>query len=307
MRFESAQRVQVTIAQQVLDAVFDDCDKYDDVETGGRIIGTYQLGRTLDIQVSGVIDAGPAARRARTSFFQDGDYQEQVFRAIEREQPAVEHLGTWHTHHVNGYPHLSSGDLETYHRTVNHRQHNLDFWYALLVTEKVNRPARYLVKHYLFLRDDKSAYEVPSRSVRIVKERALWVPSTKRAVVARQPDTASHKAPQPTTPELRSADDVVLRSLFPELRPFVSSKTGSLSWKGSIELIDSTASSVIVTETLLNGDAFYEAAAAPTERERFPRAAAIRHATPWLALKALETDLNRAVVGIEKSLRSGKD
>jgi integrative and conjugative element protein (TIGR02256 family) len=304
MRFESAQRVQITIAQEVLDAVFDDCDKYDDVETGGRIVGTYTRGRTLDVHVSGVIDAGPAARRARTSFFQDGDYQEQVFRAIERDQPAVEHLGTWHTHHVNGYPHLSSGDLETYHRTVNHPQHNLDFWYALLVTEKVNRPARYLVKHYLFLRGDKAAYEVPARSVRIVKERALWVPSTKHAAADRQPEAVSQNAPLRTTPERRSADDVVLRSLFPDLRPFVSSKTGSLSWKGPIELIDSTTSGVIVTETLLKGDAFYEAATGPSDRERFPHAAAVRDATPWLALKSLETNLNRAVVGFEKKHRS---
>lgn len=304
MRFEPAQHVQITIPQQVLDAVFDDCDKYDDVETGGRIIGTFKRGRTLDIHVNGMIDAGPAARRARTSFFQDGEYQTQVFRAIEEEQPAVEHLGTWHTHHVNGYPHLSSGDLDTYHRTVNHPQHNLDFWYALLVTEKVNRSARYLVKHYLFLRDDAAAYEVPSRSVRIVKDRALWVPSSKHAVVDRPPEAVARHVPRGGTPERRSADDLVLRSLFPDLRPFVSSKTGSLSWKGSIELIDTTTSGVVVTETLLDGDAFYEAAAAPTDRVRFPHAATVRDSTPWLALKSLETDLNRAVVGFEKKRRS---
>ena len=42
----------------------------------------------------------------------------------------IEHLGNWHTHHVNGYPNLSGGDVATYRRIVNHELHNLDFFYA---------------------------------------------------------------------------------------------------------------------------------------------------------------------------------
>ena len=59
------------------------------------------------IQAKGVIEPGPNARRTRTSFFQDGDHQTEVFRRIEAEDPSIEHLGNWHTHHVNGYPTLS--------------------------------------------------------------------------------------------------------------------------------------------------------------------------------------------------------
>lgn len=271
MRFEAPRGTRFTIAQPVLDSVFDECDRYDDVETGGRIIGTYQRGRTLDIHVSGVIDAGPRARRARTSFFQDGEYQEDVFRAVERKHPAVEHLGTWHTHHVNGYPELSRGDLETYHRTVNHPQHNLDFWYALLVTQKVDGPERYRVKHYLFLRGDRKAYEVPARRVSVVGDPALWVPSAKPASPHRQREAAPLADQRTGAPERRAADDAVLRSLYPKLSAFVSSKTGVLSWKGPIELIDSTSSGVVVTESSLRGDASYEAAVAKTEERRFPR------------------------------------
>ena len=164
MQFERCKGVRVVISRTVLNAVFDECDRYSDVETGGRLIGTYRQGRSLEILVTGMIDAGPGAKRSRTSFFQDGEYQEEVFRRIEREHSDIEHLGTWHSHHVNGLSVLSSGDVSTYERTVNHPQHNLDFWYALLVTEKVQGRRRYLARHYLFRRSDPTAYEIPRQS-----------------------------------------------------------------------------------------------------------------------------------------------
>ena len=105
------------------------------------------------------------------SFFQDGAYQERVFRQIESSHPEIEHLGNWHTHHVNGLQTLSGGDIETYHRTVNHRNHNTPFFYALLVTAKhrTSDPLRrYSIKHYIFRRGDERIYEIPQRHVEIV-------------------------------------------------------------------------------------------------------------------------------------------
>src|SRR5215212_1779093 len=126
--------VSVSIAEKALESIFDECDRYDTHETGGRLIGTYRKkGSLYDINVNGVIGPGPNARRTATSFFQDGRYQEEVFRSLEEKHPELEHLGNWHTHHVNGYPTLSGGDQETYFKTVNHRQHNTDFFYALLI------------------------------------------------------------------------------------------------------------------------------------------------------------------------------
>ena len=99
---------------------------------------------------------GPNAQRSPTYFLQDGDYQEKLFRAIEASHPDIEHLGNWHTHHVNGYPTLSGGDKTTYFKTVNHEKHNTDFFYALLVVSK-NRGGnpRYEVKHFFFRRGDR--------------------------------------------------------------------------------------------------------------------------------------------------------
>jgi Domain of unknown function (DUF6908) len=129
--------------------------------------------RSLQITVKALIDSGPQARRSAVSFFQDGEYQERIFREIESRHPDIEHLGNWHTHHMNGLQHLSSGDLATYHRIVNHPNHNTDFFYALLVTTKrrgTEPLTRYEIKHYLFRRNDPKAYEIPARAVQVVDE-----------------------------------------------------------------------------------------------------------------------------------------
>ena len=130
----------VSIPSLVLESIFDDCDRYDHDETGGRIVGGGRRGAdgSLEVTVTGVIEAGPNARRSSTSFFQDGDYQAEIFRQIESAHPDVEHLGNWHTHHVNGFPNLSGGDIATYRRIVNHEKHNLDFFYALLVVSRLS-------------------------------------------------------------------------------------------------------------------------------------------------------------------------
>ncbi len=298
--FDRTEGVRVVISRSVLTAIFDECDRYGHVETGGRIVGTYRSGRSLDVNVTGMIDAGPQARRAVTSFFQDGDYQEGVFREIENQHPDIEHLGTWHTHHVNGFPTLSGGDIETYRRTVNHPQHNLDFWYALLVTEKVAGPDRYGVKHYLLKRHDDKVYEIPPECVRVTEEPVIWVPGFTRreqpaapASRSEQPDDAKH-----SRQEWRALDDRVLRQLFPNLRPFFSEAAQCLLWRGSIELLDHSSADVVVVESASEGKASYEAMVPRKERDRFPGAPGAQDETPWLAVRRLELHLNRLVAGL---------
>jgi hypothetical protein len=80
--FRSKQpKVEISMPRKALEAIFDECDRYDVDETGGRIIGMYKKkGRDYQIDVLGIIGPGPNARRTPTSFFQDGEYQEHVFR-----------------------------------------------------------------------------------------------------------------------------------------------------------------------------------------------------------------------------------
>src|SRR5258707_967574 len=97
---ERAKNVQITIPKAALEVVFDECDRYNADETGGRVLGTYvQRAGKLYVNVSGIIEPGPSAQRTAVYFMQDGAYQEQVFRRIEEEHTAIEHLGNWHTHH----------------------------------------------------------------------------------------------------------------------------------------------------------------------------------------------------------------
>src|SRR4029077_13506825 len=57
----------ISIARSALESVFDECDKYDADETGGRLLGTYHhhQGR-YDIEVKAVLEPGPNAERSPT-------------------------------------------------------------------------------------------------------------------------------------------------------------------------------------------------------------------------------------------------
>jgi hypothetical protein len=255
MRFHRTRDVRVAMPRAALAAIFDECDGFEQDETGGRLIGTFaeQNGK-FALSVAGVIEPGPHARRSNVSFFQDGAYQEDIFRRVERDHPKVEHLGNWHSHHVNGYPTLSDGDITTYRRTVNHKNHNTPFFYALLVTErhKSRDPfQRYRVKHYLFRRGDDRAYEIDPRSVEIVDAPLLW-PSHDVAsadvTAARRADAAIASGPGDvaTRPE-RLLDSDILRDFYGGVRAFASPKVG-LFWRGTIELADDSNVQVVVVE-----------------------------------------------------------
>jgi integrative and conjugative element protein (TIGR02256 family) len=167
--------VTVTVPQNILTGIFDECDRYDVCETGGRVLGFYRgSGEVLKIDVCALIGPGPNARRTATSLFQDGEYQERLFRAVEKQHPTIQHLGNWHTHHCNGLEVLSAGDGETYRKHVNSKNHNTNFWYALLVTRKTpNQVSRYAVKHYILFRGDGTIYEIPPAQVDVTDARVL--------------------------------------------------------------------------------------------------------------------------------------
>lgn len=247
MKFHTTDKIRLSIPKAALTTVFDGCDTFDQDETGGRVIGTFEEHRgKLAIYVTGIIEAGPQARRSAVSFFQDGEYQEQVFRKIEDQHQEIEHLGNWHTHHVNGLQHLSGGDIETYYRTVNHASHNTSFFYALLVTakHKTSDPLyRYRIKHYVFRRGDESVYEIPQRLVEITNSPLLWPPELAH-------DNKHKYYPNPeklgAQPE-RVFDRDIVEEFYQGIRPFASEKLG-LYWRGSVELLDGTRIQVVVLE-----------------------------------------------------------
>lgn len=237
----------ITIASGALESIFDECDKYNTDETGGRLLGTYRQERSRTvIDVKGVIEPGPNAQRSPTYFLQDGEHQERQFRLIEVAHPEIEHLGNWHTHHVNGHPTLSGGDKATYFNTVNHEKHNTNFFYALLVVSK-NRTGslRYEIKHFVFRRNDKTVYEIPPDNVRIVTAAALWPPAPERSemFISDQPTDASAPNPQ------RVKDQEFFGEFYPELKALFSKRVGAPYWKGSLSLIDGSHTNIVTMET----------------------------------------------------------
>lgn len=249
--------VSVAIPRAALEAIFDECDRYNADETGGRLLGTYRgKGSHYDLKVSGVIGPGPKARRSCTSFFQDGEYQEQVFRAIEARHPDVEHLGNWHTHHVNGYPTLSGGDITTYRNIVNHRNHNTDFFYALLVVHKnAGSGPRYDVKHFFFRRGDDAVYDVADRDIEIVDAPLL-------SAAHAEPEEGVHARAAPEgnghreltalrdgngNPE-RAKDKEFFADFYPSLKALFSEKIGAPYWKGPLTLVDGSTIDIVAVE-----------------------------------------------------------
>jgi hypothetical protein len=238
----------VILPKAALTVIFDECDRFDHDETGGRIIGTFSEDRgKLILQVTGIIEPGPNAERSPVMLFQDGEYQERVFRKVEDVHPEIEHLGTWHTHHVNGLQTLSDGDITTYRKTVNHHNHNTHFFYALLVVAKreTKEPQeRYRIKHYIFRRDDERVYEIPSRQVEIIDTQLVWP----LAVAPAAKHTDYHPLAQKcgAKPE-RVYDRDILAEFYPGVRPFTSPKLG-FYWRGPIELSDGSRIQIVLLE-----------------------------------------------------------
>jgi hypothetical protein len=239
--------VTVSIAHAALESIFDECDRYNLDETGGRLLGTFHSkGAHLDITVNGVIDPGPSAQRSNTSFFQDGEYQEKVFREVEARHPDVEHLGNWHTHHVNGYPTLSGGDITTYHNIVNHKNHNIDFFYALLVVRKNSGNPRYDVRHYLFRRGEDNFHEIPHASVHMIDAPLL---TAGRDVQAESGTASPAEARKSNANPERAKDKDFFREFYPRLKAQFSEKLGTFYWKGPLTLIDGSAIDIVAAES----------------------------------------------------------
>ena len=286
--------VRVEIAGRALETVFDECDRYDSDETGGRMVGHFSLEQdTLVVRPHGVIEPGPNARRTRTSFFQDGDHQTEVFRRIEAEDPTIEHLGNWHTHHVNGYPNLSGGDVATYRRIVNHELHNLDFFYALLVTarrEGQSGLGRYAVRHYVLFRGDNEVYEVDPGEVRITDEATIW-PKDAAGVgdgLETNPDQMERAV------AVRAHDQQVLEVMCPSLRPRLSARSEVFFWKGPLPLVDGTEAGLRIMEVKDDeGFAYYLRVSPASAEARELYETPFRSASE--AVRALEVRLNRAI------------
>ncbi|MXW07644.1 MAG: hypothetical protein F4X56_08690 [Gammaproteobacteria bacterium] len=287
--------IRLEISAGVLQSVFDECDRYDHHETGGRLVGHYELKNdTLVVQANGLLPAGPKAKRSQTSFFQDGEFQTRMFRQLEEQDPTIEHLGNWHTHHVNGYPTLSGGDIATYQRIVNHEFHNLNFFYALLVTRKLKGRTgldRYVVRHFLLFRDDENVYEVEPRDVHITKGYVASLSSVALTEEEATSETAQHNEPKGSI-AVRALDQAILKVLYPSLKPRLSKRTGTFFWKGNVVLIDGSVAAVKAIEVESEDELVYYPVVSNVSNE-ITKLCESPYKSAVEAVRALEVSMNK--------------
>jgi hypothetical protein len=300
--------IHIDIYRGALETIFDECDRYERDETGGRLIGTFKESFTgkLTLTLSGVIEPGPKTSRSAVSLYQDGDYQERVFRAVEAKHPKIEHLGNWHTHHVNGYPTLSSGDQQTYHRIVNHEKHNTNIFYALLVTQKNHNGkslARYEVKHFLFFRGDRSQYEIAEDQIRILDEKLIWPSAGINIDIPEKSDVV--EAPVAITDQ-RARDNEFFNELRPDLKPYLTKTGKRVYWRGPLQLVDDTTVDVVVAELDEDGPPAYGIVVKgePAEMNALVRTVSDeRFRSARQAVMLIERELNRGIYRLHAQTR----
>jgi hypothetical protein len=83
----------------------------------------------------GSISPGPLVESTEVDLFPDAKFQGSVFQALEAEEPALHHLGSWHSHHPNGMPRFSPGDLAHYRSVMESDNYEPDYFVAGLCVD----------------------------------------------------------------------------------------------------------------------------------------------------------------------------
>ncbi|NVL89545.1 MAG: hypothetical protein HWN69_00925 [Desulfobacterales bacterium] len=236
--------VSVEIYEAVLNRIQSTIGK-SDFEEGGKLLGRLRNdGRNLLITVESYIDSGPGVSHSATHLHPNGEYQERAFRLVEAFDSEIEHLGSWHSHHCNGLPELSNGDISGYIRSVNNPQYNLDYFVVILINGLVrgNLEKRY----FLFERHKLNEYIELSegRDVKIIHRTSQLDPilasaeslsnSRRRQVgqhfsVQKERELPPQKSVNPLN-KIRLEDKEWIIARFPNAKLSRSKADGSVYW-----------------------------------------------------------------------------
>lgn len=219
-------------------------------EEGGKFIGKIsQNGNQIKIRVETYIDSGPRVNNSVGHLMPDGEYQEAMFRVLQTFDQDIHYLGSWHTHHCNGLAELSQGDIRGYKETVNSRQYDSDYFFALLITGLYGAELR--KRYYLFVRSQEYK-EIPDYAVHILKgtsplekilKSAEETAFDHRRSQANFYGGASEHIPQMEVAgdfmqKIRSEDRGWILNRFPGAQTLEAKKDGSIYWRWLIPLHD---------------------------------------------------------------------
>lgn len=165
----SITNIVVEISQAVDDRIFRSISE-SKVEEGGKVLGTiqHQQSNKLLITAESYIDSGVDVDNSSGHLMPDGDYQEKLFRLVEKFDTTLDVIGSWHSHHCNGFPELSSGDIRGYQETVNSHLYDVNYLFVILVTalKKSSTEKRF----YLFVRGQNDYYELDKSNIKFVRK-----------------------------------------------------------------------------------------------------------------------------------------
>jgi hypothetical protein len=169
---QPAPDLDVLFDRRIFDYMLQELSKNLSVEEGGKYVGyllkpgdpLWERIGSRAAQAIVIVDflpSGPNAVRTAVELMPDGPYQEALFREIEQRDSAIEHVGTWHSHHCNGLRTLSDGDVKGYRRTVNKAAYRPDFLVASLVKD-VPRTVHDVgwIDHFLFARGGAGCHKI---------------------------------------------------------------------------------------------------------------------------------------------------
>lgn len=89
---------------------------YENLETGGDLFGYWDKnGNPVVLFVTG---SGKNTKRTNGSFYQDIDYLHECVQYLYKNH-ALEHIGSWHSHHEMNLSYPSSGDSATVMNSLN--------------------------------------------------------------------------------------------------------------------------------------------------------------------------------------------
>jgi len=159
---------EIVFDRHIFDYILHELQRYPTSEEGGKYVGYVEVAkqsgskdRDYRVIVTDFLPGGPRATRTAVEFLPDGEFQERLFRAAERKDKDIEHVGTWHSHHCNGLNRLSSGDIEGYFKTVNKAAYRPDVFVASLVKHlpTSSRDVNW-IDHFLFVRNHDQFYKI---------------------------------------------------------------------------------------------------------------------------------------------------
>jgi hypothetical protein len=99
----------VYVFQSEVQAMAGEAKRFPDTETGGDLYGTFTHGNMPVIWLAS--GPGPKAKRSRNNFEQDVRFIDH-WQSRLMEEFGLQYVGSWHSHHIIGLDHPSSGDVQ---------------------------------------------------------------------------------------------------------------------------------------------------------------------------------------------------